>query len=192
MSKLKVKKNNVEQTFNLKEDFGVDFSGKTALKKLIGQAIIDKMLKRTAKSKGVNLNSDGKGRQVNLKKPYSKAYQASDDYTAAGKSKNKVNMKLTGDMLGLIDIKRINGNSLTIGWNDSDENPKAYNHMKGDTVPKRPFFGVSNKELKDIKKEFQDDINRAIKTKQTEGTKAFNKLVLGLLDDLNGEGKNKT
>jgi len=190
MSILKVKKNNVEQTINLKEEFGIDFSGKDELKQLMGQAIIDKIIKRTASGKGVSLSANGSGRSVKLKSPYSKSYTKSEDFLAAGKSKNKVNMELTGDMMGLIDIKKISGNSITIGWNDADENPKAFNHMTGDTVPKRPFFGVSNKELKDIKSKFKDDLDKAIKTKQNEGVKAFNEMVLGLLDDLDA-GKDK-
>lgn len=183
---LKIKKNNVEQTINLKEKFGVDFSGKENLKQLVGQAIIDHIVERTESGMGVSLKENGKGRSVKLKSPYSKEYAKSLEFKAAGKSKSKVNMKLTGDMLGLLDIKRIEGNKLTIGWNDDEQNPKAFNHVTGDTVPKRPFFGVSNSELKGIKKTLGSDLKDAIKIKQEEGTEAFNKKVLGLLGDLDG------
>jgi len=183
---LKVKKNNVEQTINLKEVFGVDFSGKENLKQLIGQAIIDKIVERTKNRKGIIINEKGHGTEVALEAPYSQPYVDSLAFKAAGKSKGKVNMSLSGDMLGLLDIKKIQGNTITIGWNDSEQNPKAYNHMIGDTVPKRPFFGVSNEELKDLKSEFGADVKEAIRVKQDEGKAAFNNLVLGLLEELNG------
>lgn len=185
---LKVKKNSVEQTIDLKEKFGVDFRGKDNLKQLIGQAIIDRIVERSKNGEGVSIKEGtDQGRSVKLKSPYSKTYADSLEFKAAGKQKNDVNMTLTGQMLGSIDIKRIEGNKITIGWNDTEENNKAYNHIVGDTVPKRPFFGVTNKELRDLKSSFKEDIDRAIKVKQSEGTEAFNKLVLGLLDEL-GDG----
>ena len=182
---LKVKKNNVEQTINLNEKFGIDFSGKKNLKQLVGQAIIDLIVERTSKGRGVSIKEGtDQGRSVTLKAPYSKTYVGSLDFKAAGKNKNIINMSISGDMMGLIDIKRIEGNKITIGWNDAEQNPKAFNHIKGDTVPKRPFFGVTNKELKGLKSEFADDLKGAIKTKQDAGLAAFNKKVLELLEDL--------
>jgi len=160
---LKIKKNNVEQTINLKETFGIDFRGKNNLKELIGQAIIDRIVERSEAGDGVKISADGSGVEVKLQAPYSETYADSLDFKAAGKSKDTVNMTLTGDMLGLLDIKRIKGNSITIGWNDKNENAKSFNHMVGDTVPQRLFFGVSNEELTDIKKDFELDIKNALK-----------------------------
>lgn len=190
---LKVTKKNVEQTINLNEKFDIDFSGKRNLKELIGQKIIDRIVERCNNNEGINLDPDtDRGRKVKLKSPYSDEYEESLEFKAAGKSKNDVNMQLTGDMLGLLDIKRIDGNKITIGWNDPEQNPKAHGHMTGKDgkVPKmkRPFFGISNKELKDIKREMNADLKRAIKVKQDEGTAAFNKLVLGLLDEIKDDG----
>ena len=93
-------------------------------------------------------------------------------------------------MLGLMDIKRTTGNTITIGWEDKEQNNKAHGHMTGKNgaVPKmkRPFFGISNKELNVIKKDLSADINEAIKIKQDQGKASFDKFVLGLLDELDG------
>lgn len=147
---LKLTEDEVSQTIDLKELFGVSVIGSEGLKQAIGGAIIDKIVNRTESGVGV----DGK----KLKAPYSKDYSESLDFKAFGKSKNKVNMTLTGQMLGSLDIVESKGNSIKIGWDDSEENAKAYNHNTGDTVPKRPFFGVTEKELREIKSEFEDKV----------------------------------
>jgi hypothetical protein len=170
---LKLTKNNVEQTINLKELFGVDFRGSRSLREAIGGAIIEKIRARSSQGLGVG--------GVKLKSPYSKSYSKSLDFKAAGKSKNNVNMQLTGDMLGLLDIKKQSGNEITIGWKDSSQNPKAYNHQTGDTVPRRPFFGVSQSDLKEIKKSFRDEIKSALKS---ENKREFESKVAGLLDKI--------
>jgi len=185
MSEIKFKKNNVSQKINLKEEFGIDFRGKDDLKQAIGQAIIDKIVKRTLSGEGRKFTSDGRGVPFNLQSvPYSKSYRQSKEFKAFGKT-SKVNLKLTGDMLGLLDIKSISGNSITIGWDDPEENAKAYNHSVGDTVKARPFFGVSKKDLKEIKSQFKDDIKRAIEIKKEEGLEAFRDFILKNIADIN-------
>jgi hypothetical protein len=189
MAAPKFKKSNVEQTINLKEIFGIDFSGLPQLREVIGEAILQRIRDRTAGGEGMSFGSKGAGRPVKLKSPYSDKYAKSMEFKAAGKSKNKVNMSLTGDMLGLMDIKRQSGNDITIGWTDSDENKKAFNHSAGDTVPRRPFFGVSNKELKDIRSEFKSEIKEAIKLKEDEGRTSFNNKVLNLIESIREDGE---
>lgn len=176
---LKLKKNSVEFTVDLKELFGIDFKGNRALRELVGQKIIDEMRKRTDEGKAV-------GGKRDLKAPYSKMYADSDEFKAFGKSKNKVNMQLTGDMMGLMDIKKQDGNTITIGWDESEENHKAYNHNTGDTVPKRPFFGMTNEELNQVKRELKPEIKEALGIKQGEGRKAFESFILSQLDKLTG------
>lgn len=184
---LKLKKNSVEFTVDLKELFGVDFKGNRALREVIGQAIIDRMRERTDQGLAV-------GGKKNLKAPYSKTYAETDEFKAFGKSRSKVDMQLTGDMMGLMDIKKQDGNTITIGWDDPTENAKAYNHNTGDTVPKRPFFGMTNEELDDVKKEFKSEVKQALDIKKNEGRKAFEQFVfsqLDLLGDKSGsKGKN--
>ena len=191
MAAPKVSKNKVEQTINLKEEFGIDFSGRRSLRELIGQAILDRIRERTEAGDGMKFGRGGSGTQTTLKSPYSKEYAKSLPFKAFGKSRSDVNMTLTGDMLGLMDIKSQTGNTLTIGWDEKEENNKAFNHVTGDTVPRRPFFGVSKSELQDIKREFRSDIREAIKIKQDKGNISFNKFVVGLISKIKGNGESK-
>lgn len=169
--------------------FGLDFKGKRSLKEAIGQAIIDRMVDRTQSGQGIRFSKDGKGVPLKLKSPYSKTYADSDDFKAFGKSRSNVNMTLTGDMLASIDIKSIGENEITIGITETEERAKAFNHQTGDTVPSRPFFGVSKKELGDIKRQFGSDIKDALKTRDEEGRQAFEQAVLGLIDRIQGDGE---
>lgn len=186
MSKPKFTKRSVEQTIDLKELFGVDFSNKRSLREAIGGAILERIRARTLSGQGVSFSDDGRGRSVTLKAPYSKEYAKSLEFKAAGKSRGNVNMTLTGDMLGLMDIKRQSGNTITIGWNDADENAKAYNHSVGDTVPRRPFFGVSKSELNEIKKQFGSEIKEAAKAPTN---KEFEDRIAQLLSLVGGDGE---
>jgi len=190
MSAPKVTKRRVSQTINLKDEFGIDFSGKPDLREAVGQAILDKIKQRTSEGKGMRFDSKGRGSKVKLKSPYSKEYAKSLDFRAAGKSKKKVNMKLTGDMMELMDVTKNKGNNITIGWDTGDDqDAKAFNHVTGDTVPKRPFFGVSKGELKEIKKEIKDDIKEALKVREEQGKSAFADFVVGLAKGFrDGEG----
>ncbi len=192
MAAPKVKKNNVEQTINLKEEFGIDFAGRRPLRELIGQAILDRIRERTDAGQGVRFSRSGSGTQIKLKSPYSKAYSKTLEFKAFGKRKGKVNMSLTGDMLGLMEIKRQSGNTLTIGWDEKEENNKAFNHVSGDTVPKRPFFGVSKGEIADIKKEFRTDIKEAVKLQRDKGNDQFNKFVTGLINKIKSDGDSES
>jgi hypothetical protein len=152
----------VSQTINLKDWMGVDFSSDPNLVRQIGQACIDYMTKRVDDNKGLG--------NEKLKSPYTKTYADSLDFQAAGKSKNDVNMKLSGDMLGSIDLEE-SGNSFKI-FIPSDESPKAYGHMTGfkghPTIPegkyKRQFFGLTKEEFKkEIAPKFKGE-----KPKETE------------------------
>jgi len=149
----KLKGNNPRLEINLKEIFGKNLPSDGALVEAIGQAILDRIVERTESGKGVN----GKGF-----KGYSTSYKESLDFKAFGKS-GKVNLKLSGDMLGLMDITDQSRNKLTIGWDDSDEAAKAHGHITGGgaggNLPVRDFFGLTQKDLREIKNKFKDDID---------------------------------
>lgn len=147
---LKLSESEVSQKINLKDLFGVSLINQSALVQAIGQAAIDKIVKRT--EDGVDVNG------ASLKK-YAKSYIESDDFKAWGKSAGEVNMTLSGQMLGTLDVLASDGNSVTIGWSGGSESAKAYNHNVGDTVTKRPFFGLSASDLDELKQQFQDEIN---------------------------------
>lgn len=142
---LRLSQEEVSQTIDLDELFD-GFNGSESLKAEIGQAIVDRIVDRTESGKGNN----GK----NLKRPYSESYSNSADFERFGKSPSRVNMTLRGNMLDSIDAE-VQGNSIVVAVGDG-EAPKSFNHMTGDTVPKRPFFGVNKRELNEIKRQFKD------------------------------------
>lgn len=174
MKKPTITLSKIEQEFDFKELLGVDLSEDESLKQAIGQVMIDQMLSRIDDGRGIG--------GVKLKSPYSKGYSESLEFKAAGKSKNKVNMKLTGDMLAAIDIISTRGNKIVIGINE-DEVSKAYNHQTGDTVTKRPFFGFTKGEMTEILSEFKPQVKRAIKA----GEDAVSILANDLIDKINNE-----
>lgn len=140
----------VSQTVDLNKLFGVDVSNDPGLAQSFGQAMIDEILDRTEDNVGVN------GRPL---KDYSEEYIDSKTFKRRFKSPGDVNMKLRGTMLGTLTVKDDGGGKVTIGWNDSTENAKAYNHHTGDTLPRRPFFGVNQSELRNLREEFKPDIS---------------------------------
>ena len=134
---------------NLKEIFGTNVDSPFT-RAQIGQAILDKILARTDGSRDVD------GKQF---KKYSKEYMKSDSFQAFGKS-GKVNLRLTGDMLELMDIKDESSSDITVGWNDGVEGSKAHGHITGGgNLPVRDFFGLTNKQVAELKREFQSQVN---------------------------------
>lgn len=155
---------------NLKELFGVSFADRSEIRDAIAQALMDKIIKRTEGAKDIN-DSPFRG--------YSKEYKKSLDFKAAGKS-SKVNLKLSGDMLGLLDIVETSGNTVTLGWTESDEAAKAHGHITGDKKGpkvKRDFFGLSPKDVKQVTDEFQDDIKDLIKAQRSESEDKFTETI---------------
>jgi len=173
----------VEQKINLRDLFGAEPS--EAIKERFGQEVIDQIAKRTKSGIGMSFSSSGAGFQTDLQRiPYSKSYKESQAFKAFGK-RNNVNLTLTGDMLGLLEIKDIDDESITIGWSDSTENAKAFNHSVGDTLPKRPFFGVSNGELELLKTKFKDFVPKSESESEPTVSESF---ILGILRGISGQG----
>lgn len=134
---------------NLKDIFGKEVNN-NATKDQIKQAFLDKILERAESGRDV----DGK-----RFKKYSKSYIDSDDFKAFGKDPGKVNLRLTGDMLELMDVVNETKNTFTIGWDDSEEGTKAHGHITGKgNLPRRDFFGLTNKDIESIKSEFKSDV----------------------------------
>lgn len=161
MDKPRVSLSKFYQEIDLEDITGVDLSNHPLLLNQIAQATIDYVKERVDSGFGIG----GK----KLKSPYSDAYAKSLAFQAAGKSKNDVNMQLTGDMLGSLDVVESRGSVFKYGIAEEDEIPKAYNHQTGDTVPKREWFGVTrdefidnvltnfDSEIEDIKREVPED-----------------------------------
>ena len=180
---LKLSENEVSQTIDLRELFGVSLSGNGALKEAIAQDIIDLIKERTDSGKSVNGG--------NLKKPYSKTYSESLEFEVFGKSKNDINMKLTGTMLDTMDVLSNSANTIKIGWSGDEQAAKAYNHNVGDTVPKRPFFGINKSELNKIKSKYESVVEREAGNLQSEKDSIRNAILkrlrrINILDVDNG------
>lgn len=143
----------VSLEIDLKKLFGKKVTD-PALRRNIAESLIDIIIARTESGKGVN----AAGSVVKLKSPYSQQYIDSPEFAAFGKSKSEINMKLTGSMLASTDLISDRADKLEIGI-DNEDAPKAYNHMVGDTVPKREWLGLTAGDLEKVKKEYESDIN---------------------------------
>jgi hypothetical protein len=145
-------RNRFELVVNLDEMFGTAFPNSSRLRQLIGQEILDTIVRRTQNNRAWD------GKQF---KSYSDEYAESLDFQAAGKSKGDPNLTLTGDMLGLMDVIEESKATITIGWTSAEEAEKAHGHITGNVGVKRDFFGLNESEVKAIREKFEDQIREA-------------------------------
>jgi hypothetical protein len=128
---------------------------KVNLKSILGQTVDDEEILDAIAQKALDIikerTADGKDVRGRAFKPYSESYMASDAFKGFGKSKTP-DLTLSGDMLGLMDVVKVTPSGFELGWDDETETAKAFNHITGDTVPKRDFF--------DLKKSEQEDLRR--------------------------------
>jgi hypothetical protein len=147
-----IKTDEVSQEINLREALG-RFSQVPEIREAFVQAVIDRMVERTESSRDVT----GK-----IFDKYSKAYKDSLEFKAFNKS-NKVNMTLTGDMLGSIEKTSETRDKITVGVTGDENILKAFAHITGfeghkyldGKVKPRDFFGVTTKELNEIAARFE-------------------------------------
>lgn len=160
MSKVKVTETELSQDIDFDSLADAPISLDPVLQREIAQATIDYIKSR------VEDENLGFGRKA-LKSPYQKSYQESLDFEASGKSPINVNMMLSGDMMGSIDVLD-EGKTVKIGIDNPDVMPRAYGHQSGfKDHPnskmrkyKREFFGVTDDEVKKfVLADFEDDIN---------------------------------
>jgi len=135
-------------------------------RKSIALLIIKRIIVRT--KQGYDKNNVA----FNSYSKYSKAYINSLAFKFAGKT-DHIDLTLTSNMLnslqvidvstpGFVKIGIVNRNTL-----------KAFNHIVGDTVPKRDFLGISDRELLDILKQFplnKEEINKNVDFVKEEDT----------------------
>lgn len=121
----------------------------------IAQDVLDFIRSRT--EKGLNKNN----RQF---PGYSKAYIDSVEFRAAGKSAGKVDLTLTGDMLGALDLISHQKGKLLLGFeNGSFENAKADGNIRGTygsnkaRGKKRDFLGITKSDLQNILDQYTPD-----------------------------------
>lgn len=167
IQKKKTTKDEVSTEINLKELLG-GISSDRDIREAFFQVALDRMEQRLDEGRDVN---------ERLFPKYSKEYKDSLAFAAFGKD-STVDMRLTGDMRAAVKIISQDGSKIKVGIND-DNAPKAYNHQVGDTLPKREWFGWTDKELKDIAKEFRPVID--------EGPSVSDVQITNLLDRLLGE-----
>lgn len=94
---------------------------------------------------------------------YSDAYVNSMDFKNAGKSKNRVDLTLTGDMLASLDVLERKSTRTRIGFErGSAENAKADGNVRGTYGSGRPnpakardFMGISEAEYERLLKKHQ-------------------------------------
>lgn len=138
MAKLAGKKiisqDEMSQEIDLKRYLGDDATPEQ--KQLFAELAIEQINQRTL---------DGKTIHGGNFKKYSKEYA---DFK--GVSRDSVDLFLEGDMLDSLETQE-DGNKIkiTIGG-DSVETKKGYNHHIGDTLPKRPWFGLTTDEVRTI------------------------------------------
>lgn len=163
MTAPKIEQDEISQSIDF-DEFGIDLRNASSLKQQIGQALIDKMVERVESGTGIVFDGSGRGRRKKLRSPYSDEYADSLEFQAAGKNASRVNMTLSGDMLGAIDVLSATGNRVVIGIDDPDEAAKAHGHQTGknNTVPKmkRPFFGLNQTEINQVLAEFKSDLDQ--------------------------------
>lgn len=94
---------------------------------------------------------------------YSKEYLDSLDFKIGGKSK-KVDLTLSGDMLGALDLINHKKGQLLIGFqNGSEENARADGNIRGtygkssSTGKARDFLGISSTDLQSIIDKYPSD-----------------------------------
>ncbi len=84
--------------------------------------------------------------------------------TKAGFTSGKgANLELTGEMLDDLNWRLVNGR-IEIGWfNDADQSIKAFNHNKGDTLPKRQSIPLPSESFRPgIRREMDAIINEIL------------------------------
>lgn len=95
---------------------------------------------------------------------YSPDYVKSLDFKIAGKSKGKIDLTLSGDMLGALDVIATAKGQVTVGFeNGSQENARADGNIRGTygkkpgTGPSRDFLGIAQEDLERILKRYPVD-----------------------------------
>lgn len=95
---------------------------------------------------------------------YSKEYIQSVEFRAAGKDAGKVDLTLTGDMLGALDLISHQPGKLLIGFeNGTFENAKADGNIRGTygrnkaTKKRRDFLGITKSDLARILENYTPD-----------------------------------
>ncbi len=148
-----------QQKFTLKLPDGYSKAEQEA----IATEVIDFIIDRTQKK-----NKDKRNRDF---KPYSKEYAGSLDFKIAGKSKNKVDLTLSEEMLNELKLVKNRLGEVEIGYDGrrSKLNGKVEGNILGtygqkkSTGKARDFLGITKKDLDTILENYplEDKVERA-------------------------------
>jgi len=126
-------------TFKRKQTLSVSKEYTPAERQAISLDVVDFIRKRTAK---------GKDKDNNPFKKYSDAYIKSDEFKIAGKNKNKVNLKLSGDMMSELDVLPSKNGEVAYGY---EKGSQELGKVEGNTIDHgRDFFGIAKQDFKRI------------------------------------------
>lgn len=117
----------------------------------VADLIVERIVNRTVK--------EGRDRYGDKFPKYSDSYKESLDFKIAGKSKSKVDLQLSGDMLAALKVLDVTSRSVLIGYDKgAEENGRVEGNRLGsyggDPNPKkaRDFLGLTDDELRKIVK----------------------------------------
>jgi len=176
----------VKFKINLDDLFGERLDVSRSTREAIGQAVIDRIVERT--QSGI----DKFGRSMGA---YSKSYRDSLAFKVTKGGQKEVNLTQTGDMLGSLTIVDQTARTLTIGYDDSEQNTKAYGHISGmqghpvldGKVKKRDFLGLPKSELEKIASEFETQAKQVDAIENASTRQQLDQVVTDLIDQLNSE-----
>lgn len=142
-----------QQKFTLKVSRKYDDSALQS----IGEDAITRIISRTKSGQ------DKRGKDF---PGYSSSYTGSKDFKIAGKSKDKVNLTLSNEMLNSMEVLETSPGEIVIGFdaNDDFNNGKAEGNIKGTYGKKKPirgkkrdFLGITRDEKKEILSQYPLD-----------------------------------
>ena len=125
-----------------------EMSQEINLKRYLGRAPTqdEKMLFAELAIEQINQRTlDGKTIHNGKFKKYSAEYA-----DKKGVSRDSVDLFLEGNMLDSVTADFDSGNKVKFFINDDLDTKKGYNHHIGDTLPKRPWFGITTDEARRI------------------------------------------
>lgn len=165
-----VKPTQIIPLIDILEDWKKDLkSGKFLSKSdlnLIGNLMIKQIRERT--QSGIGVNDSGKEYKLS-NRPYSKRYAEKK-----GVSRSNVDLTDTGDMLENMSVKKVTNENITLAVAGKDygklrgaEEGVLQKAGKGTKLVQRPFFHLSNNDIKKIQNsdEFRRILERALNRK---------------------------
>jgi len=135
------------------------FVKRDAIKREFGNRVIDEIKKRTLKGLDKRDSQFKGAKSQKGKREYSEGYQESLAFRVYGKSKNDINLKLTGKMQASMIVKKTTPTGVELGFASTAQEKKAKGHINGSgSLPVRDFWGIKKEDqvkiLKSVIKEF--------------------------------------